>query len=91
MSLQTIATKSGLSVSTVQTALRHLRRAKLIGASETAPVGACRMDSNVGASAGSAFALEVYENLGHSHTLFAAEVPYLRFEHRLPRRAQAIP
>ena len=40
---------------------------------------------------GSDFALKVYENLGHSHTLFAAEVPYLRFEHRLPRRAQAIP
>ena len=41
-SLQTIATKTGLSKSTVQTALRHLRRRKLIdplvAATVTAPV-----------------------------------------------------
>src|SRR5271157_3302631 len=42
VSLQTIATKTGLSKSTVQTALRHLRRRRLldptIAASFTAPV-----------------------------------------------------
>jgi len=27
----------------------------------------------------SVFALEAYENLGHSHTLKAAELPHLRF------------
>jgi CRP-like cAMP-binding protein len=42
ISLQTIATKTGLSKSTVQTALRHLRRRRLvdpgIAATVTAPV-----------------------------------------------------
>jgi hypothetical protein len=42
VSLQTIATKTGLSKSTVQTALRHLRRRKLLDptviATVTAPV-----------------------------------------------------
>jgi hypothetical protein len=42
VSLQTIAAKTGLSKSTVQTALRHLRRRKLIdpniAATVTAPV-----------------------------------------------------
>ncbi|HXC10193.1 MAG TPA: helix-turn-helix domain-containing protein [Steroidobacteraceae bacterium] len=42
VSLQTIATKTGLSKSTVQTALRHLRRRKLldptIAATVVAPV-----------------------------------------------------
>jgi hypothetical protein len=42
VSLQTIATKTGLSKSTVQSALRHLRRRRLldpaITASPTAPV-----------------------------------------------------
>jgi hypothetical protein len=42
ISLQTIAAKTGLSKSTVQTALRHLRRRKLIdpsiAATVTAPV-----------------------------------------------------
>ena len=42
VSLQTIATKTGLSKSTVQTALRHLRRRRLIdpavAATVTAPV-----------------------------------------------------
>ncbi len=42
VSLQTIATKTGLSKSTVQTALRHLRRRKLldpdVAATVTAPV-----------------------------------------------------
>jgi CRP-like cAMP-binding protein len=42
VSLQTIATKTGLSKSTVQSALRHLRRRRLIdpalSASVTAPV-----------------------------------------------------
>jgi DNA-binding IclR family transcriptional regulator len=40
MSLQTIATKTGLSKSTVQTALRHLRRRKLIDPGVTATVTA---------------------------------------------------
>jgi len=40
MSLQTIATKTGLSKSTVQTALRHLRRRKLIDPEVTATVTA---------------------------------------------------
>jgi len=38
----------------------------------------------------SAFALETYENLGHSHTLEAADCPTGGSEQRLPRRAQAI-
>jgi IclR helix-turn-helix domain len=40
VSLQTIAAKTGLSKSTVQTALRHLRRRKLIDPSITATVTA---------------------------------------------------
>ncbi len=40
VSLQTIATKTGLSKSTVQTALRHLRRRRLIDPSVTATVTA---------------------------------------------------
>ena len=40
VSLQTIATKTGLSKSTVQTALRHLRRRKLIDPEVTATVTA---------------------------------------------------
>jgi hypothetical protein len=39
-SLQTIATKTGLSKSTVQTALRHLRRRRLIDPAVTATVTA---------------------------------------------------
>ena len=38
VSLQTIATKTGLSKSTVQTALRHLRRRKLLDPTITATV-----------------------------------------------------
>jgi hypothetical protein len=38
VSLQTIATKTGLSKSTVQTALRHLRRRKLLDPTVTATV-----------------------------------------------------
>jgi hypothetical protein len=38
VSLQTIATKTGLSKSTVQTALRHLRRRRLIDPAVTATV-----------------------------------------------------
>jgi hypothetical protein len=38
VSLQTIATKTGLSKSTVQTALRHLRRRKLLDPTLTATV-----------------------------------------------------
>jgi Helix-turn-helix domain len=38
ISLQTIATKTGLSKSTVQTALRHLRRRKLLDPTLTATV-----------------------------------------------------
>jgi hypothetical protein len=40
VSLQTIATKTGLSKSTVQTALRHLRRRKLLDPTVTATVTA---------------------------------------------------
>jgi len=40
MSLQTIATKTGLSKSTVQTALRHLRRRRLVDPGVTATVTA---------------------------------------------------
>jgi len=40
VSLQTIATKTGLSKSTVQTALRHLRRRKLLDPTITAKVTA---------------------------------------------------
>jgi hypothetical protein len=40
VSLQTIATKTGLSKSTVQTALRHLRRRRLIDPLVTATVTA---------------------------------------------------
>jgi CRP-like cAMP-binding protein len=40
VSLQTIATKTGLSKSTVQTALRHLRRRKLIDPMVAATVSA---------------------------------------------------
>ena len=40
MSLQTIATKTGLSKSTVQTALRHLRRRGLVDPGITATVSA---------------------------------------------------
>jgi hypothetical protein len=40
VSLQTIATKTGLSKSTVQTALRHLRRRKLLDPTITATVAA---------------------------------------------------
>jgi hypothetical protein len=40
ISLQTIATKTGLSKSTVQTALRHLRRRKLLDPEVTATVAA---------------------------------------------------
>jgi hypothetical protein len=38
VSLQTIATKTGLSKSSVQTALRHLRRRKLLDPTVTATV-----------------------------------------------------
>lgn len=38
VSLQTIATKTGLSKSTVQTALRHLHRRKLVDPNVTATV-----------------------------------------------------
>jgi hypothetical protein len=40
VSLQTIAAKTGLSKSTVQTALRHLRRRKLVDPTITATVTA---------------------------------------------------
>jgi CRP-like cAMP-binding protein len=40
VSLQTIATKTGLSKSTVQTALRHLRRRRLVDPAVTATVAA---------------------------------------------------
>jgi hypothetical protein len=40
VSLQTIATKTGLSKSTVQSALRHLRRRKLLDPTVTATVTA---------------------------------------------------
>jgi hypothetical protein len=40
VSLQTIATKTGLSKSTVQAAMRHLRRRKLIDPSVAATPGA---------------------------------------------------
>jgi len=40
ISLQTIATKTGLSKSTVQTALQHLRRRKLLDPGVTATVTA---------------------------------------------------
>ena len=40
VSLQTIATKTGLSKSTVQAALRHLRRRKLLDPAVTATVTA---------------------------------------------------
>ena len=40
VSLQTIATKTGLSKSTVQTALRHLRRRKLLDPALAATVSA---------------------------------------------------
>jgi hypothetical protein len=40
ISLQTIAAKTGLSKSTVQTALRHLRRRKLVDPTITATVTA---------------------------------------------------
>lgn len=41
-------------------------------------------------SRGSAFALEVYENLGHSHTLKAAELPQLRFRAAFARGARRV-